>query len=524
MPSASPRSGGCKSIAGPGSPCGRLLSDPHKGEEEGSGPQSQSNGDGPQMTPMDADQEGAPSDSASSDPWPSASSVVDELPSFSISAPPVSLLADLRPSASSADKTLPPVTHRPASPTPFPSRSADNAARISLTMIVKNEQKNLPHCLTSVAGVFDEIVVVDTGSDDDTIEIARSFGAKVFEFPWVDSFSAARNNALEHATGDYAFWLDADDVVEPAERAKLQGLLDRVRAGELRPAGFVVRCACDPEPDGTGGNTVVDHIRLFPLRDDVRWKYRVHEQILPALNVARIPVCWTDIHVRHTGYTDHETRARKLDRDLRLCHLELIDNPDEPFVLFNVGAISLERCQWLEALGFLERSLSRSAPTDSITRKLFVMISRAHQMMGDLQKALEACATGLRLESDNAELWFRKAVAHRHRGESRRPRRAGGGSWSSSVPTGFAALTRGSTGTSPAVTWRRLPPSAATRRRPSGSGPQSWQNVRGTGWRWRTWWLAASKPRSVAIQSPGCVSHGRVAAAIGFRLEAGTSS
>ena len=153
---------------------------PHKGEEEGSGPQSQSNGDGPQMTPMDADQEGAPSDSASSDPCPSASSVVDELPSFSISAPPVSLLADLRPSASSADKTLPPVTHRPAGPTPFPSRSADNPARISLTMIVKNEQKNLPHCLTSVAGVFDEkpdepFVLFDVGAiSPGAVPVARS--------------------------------------------------------------------------------------------------------------------------------------------------------------------------------------------------------------------------------------------------------------------------------------------------------------------------------------------------------------
>jgi hypothetical protein len=85
----------------------------------------------------------------------------------------------------------------------------------------------------------------------------------------------------------------------------------------------VVRCACDPAPDGTGGDTVVEHIRLFPLRPDVRWTYRVHEQILPALRRAKIPVRWTDLTVRHTGYSDKELRERKLDRDLRILTLEL---------------------------------------------------------------------------------------------------------------------------------------------------------------------------------------------------------
>src|SRR5207249_6584149 len=103
-------------------------------------------------------------------------------------------------------------------------------------------------------------------------------------------------------------------------------------------AAYVVRCACDPDTLGGGGQTVVDHIRLFPLRDDVRWTYRVHEQILPALNRAGIPVRWTDLVVRHTGYADPALRARKLERDTRILLAELKDRPDEPFVLFNLGA------------------------------------------------------------------------------------------------------------------------------------------------------------------------------------------
>ena len=347
-------------------------------------------------------------------------------------------------------------------PSGRPGDRAVRRARVSLTMIVRDEEKNLPHCSESVRGVFDEIVVVDTGSVDRTREIAREYGAKVFEFAWIDDFAAARNAALEHATGDYAFWLDADDVIEPGQREKLIALLEGLEPGEMParteprppggemparteprppgepeslalagcrlgrslalpsrgPAAYVVRCACDPGADGSGGETVVDHIRLFPLRPDVRWTYRVHEQILPALRRAGIPVRWTDLVVRHTGYADVALRARKLERDARILREELEDRPDEPFILFNLGAIAIERKDWTGALGYLRRSLRRSAPSDSITRKLFALIARAHQMLGDSAAALRVCAEGLALDPEDAELWFRKAVVHRHRGES----------------------------------------------------------------------------------------------------------
>jgi glycosyltransferase involved in cell wall biosynthesis len=289
---------------------------------------------------------------------------------------------------------------------------------VSLTVIARNEENNLLSCLSSVRGLFDEIVVVDTGSTDRTKAVAAELGARVFDFPWIDDFAAARNAALEHATGGYVFWLDADDVVDPPEREKLKALLDGLGApGQTGEAAYVVRCACDPGEDGSGGNTVVDHVRLFPLRDDVRWTYRVHEQILPALRRAGIPVRWTDLTVRHTGYRDTELRARKLDRDTRILLSELNERPDEPFILFNLGAIAIERKDWPGALTHLTRSLERSAPTDSITRKLYVLISRAHERLGDSAAALRTCADGLAVDPDNAELWFRKGVVHLQRGE-----------------------------------------------------------------------------------------------------------
>jgi glycosyltransferase involved in cell wall biosynthesis len=281
-------------------------------------------------------------------------------------------------------------------------------------MIVRNEENNLPHALESVRGLFDELIVVDTGSEDRTVEIARSFGARVFDFPWVDDFAAARNAALARATGDYAFSLDADDVVDPPDREGLGELFDGLRPGD--PAAFVIRCSCDPDRNG-GGRTVVDHVRLFPVRENVRWTYAVHEQILPALNRVNVPVRWSKVTVRHTGYTDPALWERKLQRNWRILEQELADRPDDPFVLFNLGSTALEWKDWAGALGYLRRSLAGSAPADSITRKLFVLISRVHQMQGDMTGALQVCAEGLSIEPDDAELLFRKAVVHRIRRE-----------------------------------------------------------------------------------------------------------
>jgi len=150
------------------------------------------------------------------------------------------------------------------------------------------------------------------------------------------------------------------------------------------------------------------------VREDARWRYAVHEQILPALWRVNVPVRWTEITVRHTGYTDPALRERKLQRDCKFLEAE---RPDDPFVLFNLGAIAVERQDWSTALGYLQRSLRGSALTDSIVRKLFALIARCHQMLGDLPAALGACSEGLRIDPDDAELHFRKAVLHRKAGQ-----------------------------------------------------------------------------------------------------------
>ena len=167
-------------------------------------------------------------------------------------------------------------------------------------------------------------------------------------------------------------------------------------------------------PMEAAGDTVVDHIRLFPVIEGVRWLPGAR-QILRASRGWRA-IEWTDITVRHTGYANRALRSRKLDRDSRILLEELAERPNDPFTLFNLGSIAIERASGMTR-SEPRRGLAGSAPTDSITRKLYALIARGHQMLGDLPAALKSCAEGLSIDPDDAELWFRKAVVHRHGGQ-----------------------------------------------------------------------------------------------------------
>ncbi len=134
------------------------------------------------------------------------------------------------------------------------------APKVTLCMIVKNEEANLSACLEPVRDLVDEIIVVDTGSTDHTRDIAAGLGARVFDFPWVDSFAAARNACLEHATGAWIFWLDADDRLDATNRERLRTLFDNL---EDRNDAWVMKCHCLAGPEG-GSGTVVDHVQALP--------------------------------------------------------------------------------------------------------------------------------------------------------------------------------------------------------------------------------------------------------------------
>jgi FkbM family methyltransferase len=129
-------------------------------------------------------------------------------------------------------------------PTPATPLRTANRPGVSLCVIVKNEEANLPACLGSARDLVDEMIVVDTGSTDRTKELAAGFGARVFDFPWVDSFAAARNESLRHATGEWIFWLDADDRLDEDNRGKLRKLFAQLKDENV---AYSMKCHCLPD-------------------------------------------------------------------------------------------------------------------------------------------------------------------------------------------------------------------------------------------------------------------------------------
>ncbi|MEC0125921.1 glycosyltransferase [Paenibacillus pabuli] len=182
------------------------------------------------------------------------------------------------------------------------ARRGEETISISLCMIVKNEEASLARCLESVNGIADEIVIVDTGSTDQTRQIAARYTERIIDFEWVDDFAAARNFAFEQATSEYILWLDADDVFEPEDRVKLIEL-----KRSLDPA--VDSVTMDYHLSFTAEGKVAYSLRRNRLvrRDrNFRWIGAVHEYLEVAGHLLHSDIAVT--HKKDKEYTDRNLR------------------------------------------------------------------------------------------------------------------------------------------------------------------------------------------------------------------------
>ena len=129
-------------------------------------------------------------------------------------------------------------------------------------MIVRDNAPTIRAALESIRPWVDEMIIVDTGSKDDTPRIAERLGARVFHFPWCDNFSAARNESLRHARGRWIFWMDSDDTIDSHNGCQLRQLA--LRTTDRSVFGYVVQVHCPGAgDDGVHDVTVVDHVKLF---------------------------------------------------------------------------------------------------------------------------------------------------------------------------------------------------------------------------------------------------------------------
>ncbi|GAB4172482.1 MAG: hypothetical protein Kow00108_07120 [Calditrichia bacterium] len=188
-------------------------------------------------------------------------------------------------------------------------------------MIVKNEENFLRGCLESVKDFVDEMVIVDTGSSDQTISIAEEFGANIYHFEWQHDFSKARNYALSKANGQWVIWLDAD---ERLPKIAHQGLKQLILSDKYDAIVLKLRS----EVRGVLGNTphYQQSPRIFRKMPGVEFEFPIHEQISPSLIRQNARFVMVDAVIEHLGYAQSdEVLEEKIERNIRLLkkHLEM---------------------------------------------------------------------------------------------------------------------------------------------------------------------------------------------------------
>lgn len=209
-----------------------------------------------------------------------------------------------------------------------------NKIRLSQCMIVKNEEQNIRQALSWGKGIVCEQIVVDTGSTDHTVKIAEEMGAKVFHFPWIEDFSAAKNFAIEQATGEWIAFLDADESFAKQDAAKVLPLLEKVEKKRGTDGTEVIVTKLVSLDDDGKPFSETRHNRIFRNKAGIRYHNRIHEQLKVQENGKyRLPVgldASEQLTIYHTGYAPSVyEQTKKLERNISMLQNEIEKNPKD---------------------------------------------------------------------------------------------------------------------------------------------------------------------------------------------------
>lgn len=281
-------------------------------------------------------------------------------------------------------------------------------------MIVRDEAELLPGCLESVKDVVDEMIVVDTGSVDETPNIAEQYGARVIAHNWQDDFAIARNVSLEAARGEWILFLDADEQLDARARAALHWYTKQpnIEGVLLRIHSYIDECS---RLDAI----VTPVLRLFRNNPKYRFQSAIHEQILNSMlrQSRSISLYDSDLIIHHFGYLKrHMDRKDKIRRNRNLLLKQLEMTPDDPFHLYNLGSNVLQSNEWERAVGLFRRSCL-SAPANTFYRPVSYKYEIAALLhLNRLKEALETSEAGIRDYPDYTDLHHWQGVLYMQMG------------------------------------------------------------------------------------------------------------
>ncbi len=299
--------------------------------------------------------------------------------------------------------------------------------RISQCMIVKNEEKNIRRALSWGKDIVCEQIVVDTGSTDRTVEIAEEMGAKVYHFQWIDDFAAAKNYAIEQASGEWIAFLDADEYMNQDETRKLVRLLEQIsvpKKGEKIP--LFIRCAWVQLDDSGKPFSVDFQDRIFRNRKDLRYHGKVHEQIqMPSGRRFTFVQAENLLSIFHTGYGNNVYKETgKLQRNIEMLQRELEEDPDDYMAWSYLGDAQKAsgdrkgaKASYRKALrGKNSSKLSSQRYLDARTGLMQILAETADQAESEEEILWWARDYGYP-DTDNPDPWFFLGVWHNNRRE-----------------------------------------------------------------------------------------------------------
>jgi glycosyltransferase involved in cell wall biosynthesis len=297
---------------------------------------------------------------------------------------------------------------------------------LSLIMIVRNEAAQLPDFLRHHSDLFDEMIIVDTGSEDESPQLIESSGALLIRHSWENDFSEARNRGLSRATGKWLMILDADERISSRDFSLLRKFLAKAPSAvylqktinyflgnrhlEWQPVSGVY----PHEEMGQTGFFAAHRAGLFPNGQDLEFSGRVHESILPSAAKADLDIFRLEIPVHHYGYVlSPEINRERREHYRQLVKLKLADEAGDWSALLEMASIDLEDARPTEASLHLERLVSGPDDHPSVNRGRFLLgrlkreegqIDSARQLLLKAREAdptfLFAWLEGVRLEAD----------------------------------------------------------------------------------------------------------------------------
>ncbi len=267
--------------------------------------------------------------------------------------------------------------------------------RISLCMITKNEEEFLGKCLESAKEVLDEIIVVDTGSTDKTKEIAKSFGARVYDFEWRDDFSLARNESLKYSSGDWILVLDAD---EELDSVGCKTILEAVNEWNVKGFNVVTKNYSEDSstqgwvPGKPSGWYPSIKVRLF--QKGFLFEGKMHEQVR-VNNAKMLPA-----YVHHYGYL-RGNKEEKLQNYVKLTRKKIKDNPQDARAYYELGIQQKELSKFSEAENSLLLSLG-------LKRGYLAQFNLAvvQQKQGKTEEAVGSYEKAITLRNNAADAFF----------------------------------------------------------------------------------------------------------------------